>query len=232
MKPPIIVVDSGPLISLSLIGRLELLTALGLTVVIVDQVWFETTQKKPNAPGVPEIDSFIRSNQRLVKIAQTTIGAEAASARGKGYSGRQKGAGEKAIFEFTRSTARKIVLLFEDGDVLTSKKLMPPDLILFSTRNFLEFLESEGFISDFEILWQLIKSNGRFPSELSYRSHEGLDFSSGRVRDGAIQKESMAEASILREARKSRQVEDRALKSQQWEEKYLRASAGKQLIPK
>jgi hypothetical protein len=96
----IVVPDAGPLISLARAERLDLLTALGLPVYIMDQVRWEATHNREK-PDAVAIAKFIETNSGMVHIETTETGENARVAREAGRIGkRQASLGEAAISEF------------------------------------------------------------------------------------------------------------------------------------
>lgn len=51
----IVVSDTSPLLYLARLGRLDILQTLYLEVLVPDTVWRELTERRPDAPGVPDL---------------------------------------------------------------------------------------------------------------------------------------------------------------------------------
>jgi len=69
----LVIADAGPLITLPLADRLDLLLILDLPIYLVDEVVFEVTHRKDleDAQGLAE---FIHDHPRQVRVVDTYIG--------------------------------------------------------------------------------------------------------------------------------------------------------------
>jgi hypothetical protein len=155
----LIIPDVGPLNSLWVADRLDLLLALKMTVIVVDAVYDEATSDL-SYPKDRAVKAFIDSNRPPFLIESTEIGAQEREKRLAGKS-LKKNAGELAIVDFMSSDdgLRKYVdpgdpvaLLFEDAGIRIFNK--PPNLHLLSTVGLLRGLERVGVIDSADAIIQ------------------------------------------------------------------------------
>lgn len=157
MKPRCILVipDSGPLNSLWTAGRLDLLTALEMPIVLIDEIYAEVTSN-PSYAKDREVKAFLDGLQgdRLT-IAETFVGKAAKTAREQGTFTAGAGIGDAAIAEFMANGAQKyaagdapVLLLFEDADFRNIRFVRKPDnLHMLSTVAMLRGMERVGIIA-------------------------------------------------------------------------------------
>lgn len=147
----LIIPDAGPLNSLWVADRLDLLLTLKMPLVVVDAVYDELTSDL-SYPKDQAVKAFIDSNRPPFLIESTEIGSQEREKRLAGKS-LKKNAGELAIVDFMSSDdgLRKYVgvgdpvaILFEDAGVRIFNK--PPNLHLLSTVGLLRGLERVGVI--------------------------------------------------------------------------------------
>ena len=155
----LIIPDAGPLNSLWVADRLDLLLTLKMTVIVVDAVYDEATSDL-SYPKDRAVKAFIDSNRPPFLIESTEIGAQEREKRLAGKS-LKKNAGELAIVDFMSSDdgLRKYVdpgdpvaLLFEDAGIRIFNK--PPNLHLLSTVGLLRGLERVGVIDSADAIIQ------------------------------------------------------------------------------
>lgn len=172
MSRPVVLLipDAGPLISLSRADRLDLLLALKLPVVVVDQVMFEVTRDRQHEDA-RRIIAFMQLHSSAVHEFQTAVGEAAAGRRTAGEMGRQKGQGEAAVAELLARLDEAIeapddpvLLLYEDSDVSTKRFVLPGNVHLISTKAFLVGLERRGIIASADKVWSAIEGAGRSPA--------------------------------------------------------------------
>ena len=147
----LLIPDSGPLNSLWVAGRLDLLLRLDMPIVIVDAVYDEVTSD-PIYPKDAEVKDFIDSHQPPFVIEETEIGALSRERRRSGESG-IKHAGELAITSWARpdggvqrylQSGDPLLVLFEDRSFFVLSR--PPNMHLLSTVGLLKGLERVGVI--------------------------------------------------------------------------------------
>ncbi|MGU3494500.1 hypothetical protein ACLBXM_10700 [Xanthobacteraceae bacterium A53D] len=169
----VIIPDSGPFNSLWVAGRLDLLLALQMPIVVVDVVYDELTSDL-TYPKDREVKAFIDGNRPPFRTAETDIGAQEREKRRRGLKPK-KNAGELAIVDFMSSddglrayidAGDPVAILFEDASVRVINK--PPNLHLLSTVGMLRGLERVGIIpSADEIIHHMThpQLEGRLPGQ-------------------------------------------------------------------
>lgn len=156
MKPRCVLVipDSGPLISLWTAGRLDLLTALDMPIIMIDEVYAEVTSDQDYAKD-REVKAFLDGLKgSTLTLEETFVGKAATAAREQGAFESGHDLGDAAIAEFMANGIRKyasddalVLLLFEDADFRNVRFLRKPDnLHLLSTVAMLRGLERVGII--------------------------------------------------------------------------------------
>ncbi len=119
------ILDAGPINSLWVAGRLDLIQLIGLPVVIVDEVYCELTSDLSYVKD-REVKGFLDSAS-FITIEQTDTGRHASNDRKNGLKVKPN-RGEIAIHDFiidpeeglskyTRDPTDSVLLLFEDADV-------------------------------------------------------------------------------------------------------------------
>ncbi|RKZ50702.1 MAG: hypothetical protein DRR16_06605 [Candidatus Parabeggiatoa sp. nov. 3] len=102
--------DSGPLISLGIAERLDLLLKLDMPVYIIDHVLYECTNDLTRL-GAKSIVDFVKNNPDYVHVEETFVGKVAKQERESGLKKRHRGLGEAAIAEFFAQIDDKIKIL-------------------------------------------------------------------------------------------------------------------------
>ena len=181
--------DSGPLISLSVGGHLDLLLRLNISIFIVDEVFRECT-RDPSKPGAVAVRDFVSRNHENVRIAQTFVGEMAERARKEGeFPGR--GLGEAAIAEFFANIDRfidpedPVLIIFEDNDIHRINAVVRGNVHLLSTWGFLKGMERVGVIESAEGVWTDIVRNGRDPHKANVDQEAPDAFGGSRWLPGA-----------------------------------------------
>jgi predicted nucleic acid-binding protein len=148
----IILPDAGPINSLWVADRLDLLLALDMRLVVVDAVYDELTSDL-SYPKDIEVKRFIDGHQPPFIIEETDIGRLEREKRRLGQKPK-KNAGELAMVDFMSSEdglARylradmPVAVLFEDAGLRVISK--PPNLHLLSTVGLLRGLADVGIIA-------------------------------------------------------------------------------------
>ncbi|WAP69593.1 hypothetical protein [Jiella pelagia] len=151
----LIMADAGPFNSLWVAGRLELLLALDMRVVVVDAVYDELTSD-PAYLKDREVKAIIDGNQPPFIVEPTDIGRMEREKRARGAK-LKRNAGELAMVDFMTSddglpsytaVGDPVAILFEDAGVRVINK--PPNLHVFSTIGMLHGLERVGVIESAE----------------------------------------------------------------------------------
>jgi hypothetical protein len=174
MPSPILVPDTGPLITLAYAGQLELLQRPGWTVHVVDMVLHEATRNQ--TPTSEAIAAFVR--EQKIEVLPTTVWsryrerltqAEAAGTTPP----RRAGLGELAIQTYMNRLALDrpsvpAVFLFEDHKIARASFHLPENVRRVSTRAFLLFLEESGWIESAADVERRAIQNGRNFSQLRF----------------------------------------------------------------
>lgn len=165
----LIVADSGPLITLSMAGSLDVLLRQNQRVIIPDMVKYEVT-RDISKPGALHIHEWIRNNEpENVFVASTEIfenflivlKAKPNSVRVKGLTGE-----EAASEVLKREIDKRIdvgILLFEDSDVRTDNFVfrVPANVLIMSTSEYLHGMEKARLInSAIDIIARAIPTRG------------------------------------------------------------------------
>lgn len=160
MKPRcvLLIPDAGPINSLWTAGRLDLLPALDMPIVMIDEIVAEVTGD-PNYPQDREVKAFLDKLQgdRLT-IEETFVGSTTKQARLAGTFKSGKSMGEAAIAEFMSDGIEKyvangdpVLMLFEDSDFRSLRFMRKPDNVhLLSTVAMLRGMERFGMIPSAE----------------------------------------------------------------------------------
>ncbi len=148
----IILPDAGPINSLWVAGRLDLLLELDMQIVIVDAVYDELTSDLSYLKDA-EVKDFIDGNSPPFLIERTDIGEDERQKRRLGQK-LKKNAGELAMVDFVSDEGglerylkanEPVAILFEDAGLRVFNR--PPNLHLISTVGLLRGLENLGIIA-------------------------------------------------------------------------------------
>ncbi|WP_408602187.1 hypothetical protein [Pseudomonas sp. PLMAX] len=158
MKIDLITADTGPLIHLAAIGRLDLLKKVG-HVQIPDLVVMEATV--PGKPGSEEIREWIRQGiaDGHVSMPETSTGELLRLARITKPDHRIKDGGERAILDWLIDNVEKAdqsaMVVYENGKVPKLIQNHDSELhsAVYTTRAFLSYCELREFIPSAEKLW-------------------------------------------------------------------------------
>ena len=151
----IIVPDAGPLNSLWVAGRLDLLLTLAIPVVVIDAVYDEATSDHARFEKDRDVKVFIDSRLGPEMILETTsVGQNGRAARARGEIVSKREHGDLAIAEFMNDRVERYVadggtalLLFEDADFRNIHFVrQPAHLHLLSTVAMLRGLEEIGLL--------------------------------------------------------------------------------------
>jgi predicted nucleic acid-binding protein len=148
----IILPDAGPINSLWVADRLDLLLQLDMRIVIVDAVYDELTSDLSYRKDA-DVKDFIDSNSPPFLIERTDIGETERQKRRLGQK-LKNNAGELAMVDFISDEGglerylkanEPVAILFEDAGLRVFNR--PPNLHLISTVGLLRGLESVGVIA-------------------------------------------------------------------------------------
>ena len=173
----VVMPDTGPIISLALIGRLDLIDRFKCQILITDAVRYELFGGPIQTPDQESVASWLESSDNRVKIFETTYGAmlreiyELRQAlpeeerKSLQRDSRTRNAGEYAILEMASSLRATLtremtgLVLFEDRRVTTMD--FGPYVRRMSTWSFALALESLGVIPSAAHLYKEINVAGR-----------------------------------------------------------------------
>jgi len=148
----IILPDAGPINSLWVADRLDLLLQLDMRIVIVDAVYDELTSDLSYLKDA-EVKAFIDVHSPPFVIERTDIGASERQRRRLGQKPK-KNAGELAMVDFISDEGgleryleakEPVAILYEDAGLRVFNR--PPNLHLISTVGLLRGLEEVGIIA-------------------------------------------------------------------------------------
>ncbi|PYE96622.1 putative nucleic acid-binding protein [Rhizobium sp. PP-F2F-G38] len=148
----IILPDTGPINSLWVADRLDLLLELDMRIVVVDAVYDELTSDFSYLKDA-EVKDFIDGNSPPFVIERTDIGEAERQKRRLGQK-LKKNAGELAMVDFISDegglerylrASDPVAILFEDAGLRVFNR--PPNLHLISTVGLLRGLEDVGVIA-------------------------------------------------------------------------------------
>ncbi len=173
----VVLPDSGPLISLALAGRLDLLEGFKGQLIISDVVAYEATQGTTSTPDADVIRDWIRNAGNQVVVMETTMGGllreleeyrRRLPAKERAQVKRRpatKDAGELSILELaarikpTLTPDDSVLVLFEDRRALRMD--FGENARVMSTWSFALALESGGVIESADRLFEYIEGQGR-----------------------------------------------------------------------
>jgi hypothetical protein len=167
----LVVVDSGPLISLALAGELDLLKSFRRPIRILDVVKAECTRFREK-PGANELASWFAVNEESQYKTMRTPGhlqryRDAVALEEAGATDRpSEGIGDEAITWYITNVAKiekgndvVLVLLedagFGDGPLLRQT----PEVTALSTRAFLRTLQNYGLIASADEVFKRVEEN-------------------------------------------------------------------------
>ena len=159
--------DSGPLMSLGRIDRLDLLDRFNCPIVITDMVVYEVLRGMPGAPDAMTFRDWFRKGGNRIQTIETSIGLlwNALPPDQQALRKRIKDAGETSIWQFSNTLRDTMgasdygLLLFEDNQVKNMD--FGPRIAKITTWSFLIGMERMGVIPSAEALRQELSSAGR-----------------------------------------------------------------------
>ncbi len=151
----LVIPDAGPINSLWTAGRLDLLLALEIPIVLIDAVYDELTSDPANYVKDREVKAFLDGlvGTRLI-MEETFVGQQARIARQQRTFRAGRSIGDAAIAEFMGDglgnyvdDGSPVLLLFEDADFRSVRFVRKPDnLHMLSTVAMLRGMERMGLI--------------------------------------------------------------------------------------
>jgi hypothetical protein len=164
----LVIPDSGPLITLGVIGRLDLIDRFNCGIVIADMVGHEIRRGPEAAADKAAFDEWFEQRGNRVQIVDTTYGmmwSRLSDEDRKAVKRLHPDAGELAIREFTEKVRQtlhpenQVLVLFEDDAV---KRMDFGDHVhLLHTYAFLQTLENMKVIASANAIFGQIHKAGR-----------------------------------------------------------------------
>ena len=183
----LVIPDSGPLISLAKIDRLDILQCLQCPVVVIDTVKIEILEGPTDAPDVEVLKQWFEDGKNRIRIQDTTYGHFVKQNREllkqnqellamipekqdskTGMRLRMKNSGEFSIKELsdtmslTMSDEDTILVLFENNDV--REMHFRDNVHLISNWSYIQSLENFGMIPSAADIFDKIEKTGRIPA--------------------------------------------------------------------
>ena len=155
----LLIPDSGPLNSLWVADRLDLLLRLEMPIIVVDAVYDEVTSD-PRYPKDAEVKAFIDGHRPPFVIERTDVGAFERERRRAGKPPKRN-VGELAMMDFISDdggvqrylqSEEPVLVLFEDRGLRVLSK--PPNMHLLSTVGLLRGLERVGLVTSADAVIQ------------------------------------------------------------------------------
>ena len=148
--------DSGPLISLGRVARLDLLNRFNCPIVITDMVADEVLRGLPGAPDAAVFRDWFSARGNRIQTVETSIGIlwSAIPPERRDILKRIRDAGETSIWQFSNTIRETMgpgdygLLLFEESRVKAMD--FGPRLAKITTWSFLIGLEEMGIIPSAE----------------------------------------------------------------------------------
>lgn len=167
--PVVLLPDAGPLITLAYGQALDLLLKPGWQVRIVDMVLHEVTRH--STPSSDAIQNWVDANSVSIMATRTFQRFQAAQSRGGEV--RKANLGELSIQEAMHEMALYEpehigVFLFEDHKIARASFMLPDHCRKVSTRAYLQFLESKGWIESAAEVEGVAIAQGRSFSRLRF----------------------------------------------------------------
>lgn len=169
------VIDTGPLITLSVAQSLDYLLYVNADVVIPDAVLHEATRDAARL-GAQDIIDWVKAHRADIEIAPTKAYQVFDAARVTIPNLHEPDLGERAAVEVIEEPDRLLgnergVLLCEETAVLRRVVVRDKERIVeLSTLDFLRILEAEQRIQSAEQVFELAAKAGRLPSRVEKMS--------------------------------------------------------------
>jgi len=173
LSAKLIVMDTGPLITLAVADCLDYLLYPGVPVYVPDAVLYEATRDGA-ALGAPEILEWVQMHTEQVHTLSTEAFFNYVQNRETNPGRREKDLGERAAIEAIHDAIHlapdeRAVLLTEDDRVLRRVLVIEAELtarmIPITTRDFLEGMEDARRINSAEEVYRRAEDAGRLASK-------------------------------------------------------------------
>jgi hypothetical protein len=170
LVPRILVMDTGPLITLAVAESLDYLLFPKVPVIIPDAVLFEATRKS-EAIGAISINEWVQKHADQINTVPTTLFENYVAGLEFGLD-KSPNLGEQAALEVIENTPFVLeheiaILLSEDDKVirgLSISESVRDRIIVITTHDFLEGLELSQRINSVDAIYQRAEDGGRAAS--------------------------------------------------------------------
>ena len=169
--PRLLVMDTGPLITLAVAEALDYLLLPDFPVVIPDAVFFEATRKS-DALGAADITEWAQTHADRVSIVPTSVYVSEIGALEGGVA-RVRDLGERSALEVIRytpfATEHEVAILLTEDDAIIRGRFISPNerrrIVVITTHDFLEGLEQAQRINSVAEIYRRANDGGRLASE-------------------------------------------------------------------
>lgn len=169
--PRILVMDTGPLITLAVAEALDYLFFPGFPVVIPDAVFFEATRKS-HALGAGGITEWSQTHADKVSIVPTSVFVSEIGSLERGDV-RVQDLGERSALEVIRYTPftseHEVAILLTEDDAVIAGRFIPANqrhrIVVVTTHDFLEGLERAQKINSVDEIYRRANDGGRLASK-------------------------------------------------------------------
>ena len=169
----LIVMDTGPLITLAVADSLDYLLYPGVPVYVPDAVLYEATRDSA-ALGALQILDWVQRNSEQVRTISTEVFFNYIESHAANPARREKDLGERAAIEAIHdgmhlTPDERAVLITEDDRVLRRVLVLEAELtakmIPVTTRDFLAGMESAHRINSADEVYRRAEDGGRVASQ-------------------------------------------------------------------
>lgn len=169
----LIVMDTGPLITLAVADSLDYLLYPGVPVYVPDAVLYEATRDSA-ALGAPQILDWAQRNSEQVRTISTEVFFNYIESHAANPARREKDLGERAAIEAIHdgmhlTADERAVLITEDDRVLRRVLVLEAELtakmIPITTRDFLAGMENAHRINSADEVYRRAEDAGRVASQ-------------------------------------------------------------------
>ena len=169
----LIVMDTGPLITLAVASSLDYLLYPGLPVLIPDAVLYEATRDS-DALGAQHILDWTQAHSERVQTISTEVFFNYVQSREAMPGRREKDMGERAAIEVIHDGVRlapgqRALLMTEDDKVLRRvlvfETALTAVMIPITTRDFLVGMEAAKLINSADEVYRRAEDGGRLASQ-------------------------------------------------------------------
>lgn len=169
--PRILVMDTGPLITLAVADSLDYLLLPGLPVIIPDAVYMEATRKS-TAIGASDVTEWVQLHADKVSLVPTHVFAADFGSLEAGIN-RVPDLGERAALEVIRYTPftdeHEIAILLSEDDAVIKGRFIPQDerhrIVVVTTSDLMQCLEEAQLINSAEAVYDRANDGGRMASK-------------------------------------------------------------------